>query len=133
MTLTEKAWESINKSWHPYEPADDNKTLTNIRYSLRKLQRLRLPIAAIDEIKALLKAHEDYILEGVECPECGIRGDETVICSDCGNRVYYLDVDSVNGHCVECQEKNTCHECGNDLSEDEKENGICFGCLEEEP
>ena len=65
----EQAWKWADKAWLLWEPANvEDKTLCRVQESLRRLQQLQMPIAAIEEITTLLKAHEKYVLESVECP-----------------------------------------------------------------
>ena len=60
----EEAWMWADRVWLLWEPANvEDKTLCRVQESLRRLQELPLPIAAIDEITTLLKAHEEYLMK----------------------------------------------------------------------
>jgi len=78
MTLSEKAWESVDKSWHPHSPTKPEEAARfRQREALRALQQLRLPIKAIDLITAAIAQTYKIALEETFCPNCGVRGDET--------------------------------------------------------
>ena len=73
----EQAWKWADKAWLLWEPANvEDKTLCRVQESLRRLQQSQMPIAAIEEVTTLLKAHEKYVLESVECSKCGHAEEE---------------------------------------------------------
>lgn len=108
MSRTEKAWESVDRSWHPHRTDPDTapESLLRVRGLIRDLQGMRLPVTAIDNITALIRAVETYTLENSWCPECGIRADGTVECKRCKQRFDSEEVSISNGLCEECQQED---------------------------
>lgn len=103
MNRSEKAWKEINKSWSTFsQVAPESESFGRLRDTLKDLQQIRLPITAIDLIGHAINQAYKAALEESFCPECGIRGDETVICSQCGKRVDVCTVDGPNGICEDC-------------------------------
>lgn len=105
MSRAEQAWEHVNKVWHPYSEVKSSSEATErLKGTIRQLQAMRLPIAAIDLIGAAIRQAGLAALETSFCEACGERCDGMTQCTGCKRTVEILSVDSVNGKCTDCQE-----------------------------
>ncbi len=107
MSRTTDAWRAVIREWRPFEAAEDTDWEdNNVRACLRRLIRMQVPIAVIDEITELLRAQEKFMIESTFCERCNARMDGTDVCSRCDKRCEVCDLDSVNGLCDECTDSD---------------------------